>query len=289
MPDQPQEQARAAISDRPSITRIIADDGGALSNELNALRRTLFPPASHKLLRSFSSGEAAKLIGVADGYLRQLSLASKGPQPEIGPGGRRSYTLDQINELRQLLDDGPKAKGYVPHRTGDARRSSHPGQPVGAGRQGRDERPEAGRGTRFGRSRAMSANIATTFAELKREGRGGLIAYLTAGDPDADRSVALLESVAAAGADVLEVGVPFSDPLADGPVIQRAVERALASGTNLRTTLDIVQRVRRRVKTPIVLFTYGNPVLRMGVSDFSKAAVTSGADAVLILDYPVEE
>ena len=97
MPDLPQEQAGAAISDRPSITRIIADDGGALSSELNALRRTLFPPASHKLLRSFSSGEAAKLIGVADGYLRQLSLASKGPQPEIGPGGRRSYTLGQLN------------------------------------------------------------------------------------------------------------------------------------------------------------------------------------------------
>ncbi|BCM85201.1 chromosome partitioning protein ParA [Methylobacterium indicum] len=118
MPDLPQEQAPAAASDRPSITRIIAEDGNALSSELNALRRTLFPPASHKLLRSFSSGEAAKLIGVADGYLRQLSLASKGPQPEIGPGGRRSYTLGQINELRQLLDDGPKSKRYVPHRSG---------------------------------------------------------------------------------------------------------------------------------------------------------------------------
>ncbi|MGY2048962.1 plasmid partitioning protein RepA [Methylobacterium sp. JK268] len=125
MPETPQDAPRAAEAPRASITGQIAADGGALSAELNALRRTLFPPASAKVLRSFTSGEAARLIGVADGYLRQLSLAGKGPEPEVGPGGRRSYTLDQINELRRLLDDGPKgngpkgkgaARGYVPHR-----------------------------------------------------------------------------------------------------------------------------------------------------------------------------
>lgn len=98
------------------ITRMIETDGGALSKELNELRRTLFPPASEKALRSFSSGEAAKLIGVADGYLRQLSIAGKGPQPETGTGGRRSYTLAQINEIRHLLGEGPKGKAYVPWR-----------------------------------------------------------------------------------------------------------------------------------------------------------------------------
>ncbi|ACA19694.1 plasmid partitioning protein RepA [Methylobacterium sp. 4-46] len=118
MAENPKNLPPAESAGPSSITRQIAADGGALSAELNALRRTLFPPASSKVLRSFTSGEAARLIGVADGYLRQLSLAGKGPEPEVGPGGRRSYSLDQINELRRLLDDGPKSKGYVPHRAG---------------------------------------------------------------------------------------------------------------------------------------------------------------------------
>jgi len=103
---------------KEKITSIIAGDGAALSQELHALRQSLFPPASHKMLRSFSSGEAAKLIGIADGYLRQLSIGGKGPQPELGNGGRRSYTLDQINQLRALLEEGGKGKRYVPHRSG---------------------------------------------------------------------------------------------------------------------------------------------------------------------------
>ncbi len=101
---------------KPKMTSVIAADGSALSQELNELRKTLFPPESKKALRSFSSGEAAKLIGIADGYLRQLSLSGKGPQPEINNGGRRSYTLDQINELRALLEEGGKGKRYLPHR-----------------------------------------------------------------------------------------------------------------------------------------------------------------------------
>lgn len=101
---------------KSKMTSVIAADGSALSQELNELRKTLFPPESKKTLRSFSSGEAAKLIGIADGYLRQLSLSGKGPQPEISNGGRRSYTLDQINELRTLLEEGGKGKRYRPHR-----------------------------------------------------------------------------------------------------------------------------------------------------------------------------
>src|SRR5689334_7538237 len=117
MAESPQEHEKSVGTRRPPITSIIAGDGAALSTELNALRQTLFPPVSQKVLRSFSSGEAAKLIGVADGYLRQLSLAGRGPQPEIGPNGRRSYTLSQINELRQSLEDGPKSKRYIPCRS----------------------------------------------------------------------------------------------------------------------------------------------------------------------------
>ena len=103
---------------KSKITAVIAEDGSALSQELNSLRKTLFPPESQKVLRSFSSGEAAKLIGIADGYLRQLSLGGKGPPPDIGVGGRRSYSLEQINLLRKLLEEGGKGKRYLPNRTG---------------------------------------------------------------------------------------------------------------------------------------------------------------------------
>jgi tryptophan synthase alpha chain len=128
-----------------------------------------------------------------------------------------------------------------------------------------------------------------TFARLRDRGRGGLVAYVTAGDPDARRSAAVLDAVARGGADVIEVGVPFSDPLADGPVIQRASERALAAGMTLRGTLELVGDFRRSHQTPIVLFTYANPVLRMDASAFAGAAQDAGVDGVLILDYPVEE
>jgi tryptophan synthase alpha chain len=135
----------------------------------------------------------------------------------------------------------------------------------------------------------MTSRLGRTFARLRDERRGGLVTYLTAGDPDSTRSARLLEALAAAGADVLEVGVPFSDPLADGPVIQRATERALAGGMTLSGTLDLVRGIRGRVETPIVLFTYGNPVLRMGVEAFSGRASEAGVDGVLVLDHPVEE
>jgi tryptophan synthase alpha chain len=133
------------------------------------------------------------------------------------------------------------------------------------------------------------SRIASTFATLKASGRTGLITYTTAGDPDLQHSRNVLLALARAGADVLEVGVPFSDPLADGPVIQRATERALASGTTLASVLDLVATVRRETAVPIVLFTYANPVLRMGIDIFAERAAAAGADGVLMLDLPVEE
>jgi tryptophan synthase alpha chain len=135
----------------------------------------------------------------------------------------------------------------------------------------------------------VSSQIATTFAALREEGRPGLVTYTTAADPDLEQSAAILRALARAGADVVEVGVPFSDPLADGPVIQRATERALAAGGSLTATLGLVARVRRDIEAPIVLFSYANPLLRMGLPAFASRAAAAGVDGVLALDLPIEE
>lgn len=135
----------------------------------------------------------------------------------------------------------------------------------------------------------MTGAIAGAFQRIRRGGKPGLVAYVTAGDPNLERTAEILESVTAAGADVLEIGVPFSDPLADGPVIQRASERALTSGTTLRKTLAMIARTRPRLDAPIVVFTYANPVLRMGPAAFAAEARAAGVDGVLVLDLPVEE
>jgi tryptophan synthase alpha chain len=131
--------------------------------------------------------------------------------------------------------------------------------------------------------------IADTFARLRRERRPGLVTYTTAGDPDLPRSAEILKALDRAGADVLEVGVPFSDPLADGPVIQRATERALAAGGSLRASLSLVELVRRDISAPIVIFSYANPLMRMGVETFARRAAAAGVDGVLALDLPIEE
>jgi tryptophan synthase alpha chain len=133
------------------------------------------------------------------------------------------------------------------------------------------------------------STIAETFGRIRARGQAGLIAYVTAGDPNLTRTAEILVSLADNGADVLEVGVPFSDPLADGPVIQRASERALASGATLRTTLKMIGETRAKIAAPIVLFTYANPILRMGEEAFVAAAGAAGVDGVLMLDLPVEE
>ena len=127
------------------------------------------------------------------------------------------------------------------------------------------------------------------FARLRAEKRTGLVTFTTAGDPDLGRSAEVLRVLDRAGASVLEVGVPFSDPLADGPVIQRASERALAAGGTLATALDVVAEVRASVGAGIVLFTYANPVLRMGLTEFMARAADAGVDGVLVLDLPIEE
>jgi tryptophan synthase alpha chain len=126
-------------------------------------------------------------------------------------------------------------------------------------------------------------------AALAPNGHPKLVAYVTAGDPDLARSRDVLVALGRSGADVIEVGVPFSDPIADGPVIQRASERALAAGGTLAATLDLVRDVRAQVPSPIVLFTYVNPVLRMGLETFVARAADAGVDGVLMLDLPIEE
>jgi tryptophan synthase alpha chain len=133
------------------------------------------------------------------------------------------------------------------------------------------------------------SRIDETFGRLRREGRSGLVTYTTAGDPDLDRSAEILRALARAGADVLEVGVPFSDPLADGPVIQRATERALAAGGSLRASLAMIGALRPDVNTPIVVFSYANPIVRMGMETFARRAAEVGVDGVLALDLPIEE
>jgi tryptophan synthase alpha chain len=133
------------------------------------------------------------------------------------------------------------------------------------------------------------SRIDDAFARLRREGRPGLVTFTTAGDPDLSRSADILRALDRAGADVLEVGVPFSDPLADGPVIQRATERALASGATLRSVLAMVEKVRPEITAPIVLFSYANPLLRLGIDRFARQAAAAGVDGVLALDLPIEE
>jgi len=120
-------------------------------------------------------------------------------------------------------------------------------------------------------------------------GQTRLVTYVTAGDPDLPRSREILLALDRAGADVIEVGVPFSDPIADGPAIQRASERALAAGGTLGTTIDLVREVRDQIAAAIVLFTYVNPVLRMGTEAFVERAAEAGIDGVLLLDLPIEE
>jgi tryptophan synthase alpha chain len=134
------------------------------------------------------------------------------------------------------------------------------------------------------------SRIERRFADLHREGRAGLITYLTAGDPDPDTSARLFSGLAAAGADLIEIGMPFSDPMADGPVIQEAGQRALKQGMTLHRTLALVRELRRADEaTPIVLMGYYNPIYRYGAEAFSRDAVAAGVDGVIVVDLPPEE
>jgi len=134
------------------------------------------------------------------------------------------------------------------------------------------------------------SRIASRFAKLARARRKGLIPYIAAGDPTPELTVPLMHALARAGADVIELGVPFSDPMADGPVIQRASQRAIKNGVGLRRTLSLVSEFRRDDnQTPVVLMGYANPIEAYGVEAFPHAAREAGVDGVLVVDYPPEE
>lgn len=127
------------------------------------------------------------------------------------------------------------------------------------------------------------------FAALKSQGEAALIPFVTAGDPDLDATFQILRAVERGGADLIELGVPFSDPMADGPTIQRASERALSSGTTLPQILEMVRQLRRRSEIPLILFGYYNPFFRYGLKRFAHDLKAAGVDGILCVDLPPEE
>src|SRR5579871_5813997 len=131
--------------------------------------------------------------------------------------------------------------------------------------------------------------IARRFRELAAARETGLVAYITAGDPSLDASLAIVLAADEAGADVIELGVPFSDPVADGPTIQRASERALLAGATMGSVIELVRRIRKQSEVPLVLFSYFNPILQYGLDRFAKEAAVAGADGVLATDLTLEE
>lgn len=133
------------------------------------------------------------------------------------------------------------------------------------------------------------SRLTDVFKTARRQERAAFIPYITAGDPSLERTVELALALERAGADVLELGVPFSDPMADGPTNQRAAERALASGTSLKSVLEAVTEIRTRSRIAVVLFTYANPVVRFGLDRFAERAAAAGVDGVLFTDVPAEE
>jgi tryptophan synthase alpha chain len=134
------------------------------------------------------------------------------------------------------------------------------------------------------------SKIAKVFADLKAQGRKGLVPFITAGDPEPGITVDLMHALVRGGADVIELGVPFSDPMADGPVIQRASERAITNGMTLKHVIEIVKEFRQtNPDTPVVLMGYANPIEHMGTETFVRTAKDAGVDGVLVVDYPPEE
>jgi len=131
--------------------------------------------------------------------------------------------------------------------------------------------------------------IHNKFSHLKKENQTAFIAYLTAGDPDMGKTEALILALEAAGVDILEIGVPFSDPTADGPVIQAAAQRALKNGVTLEAILSMIRRLRKRTQIPVILFGYFNPVFSYGTEKFARDAKEAGVDGLLVVDLPPEE
>jgi tryptophan synthase alpha chain len=134
------------------------------------------------------------------------------------------------------------------------------------------------------------SRIAAKFAQLNKDNKKALIPYITSGHPTPDHTVDIMHAICGAGADIIELGVPFSDPMADGPTIQSSNEKALQFGVGLRDVLGYVAQFRKANQiTPVVLMGYANPIERMGITDFAKAAQQAGVDGVLVVDYPPEE
>jgi tryptophan synthase alpha chain len=134
------------------------------------------------------------------------------------------------------------------------------------------------------------SRIAARFAQLKKEGRAGFVPFITAGDPDMETSLAILEKLPGAGADVIELGMPFTDPMADGPAVQASSLRALKAGANMQRVMELVRKFRKTdAKTPIVLMGYYNPVHAYGSARFLKDAAAAGVDGLIIVDLPPEE
>src|ERR1700760_3508697 len=130
--------------------------------------------------------------------------------------------------------------------------------------------------------------IQSLFSRLKDEKRAALVVYLTAGDPSPSHTAGFVAALERGGADLVELGVPFSDPIADGPVIQRGSERALKAGMSVAKTLDIASEIRRKSDIPILLFTYMNPILRFGLDELGREAAARGVDGCLMTDLSVE-
>jgi tryptophan synthase alpha chain len=135
----------------------------------------------------------------------------------------------------------------------------------------------------------MSNRIDDTFARLQAEGKKAFVAYVTAGDPNPDRSLEIIRALADAGSDIIELGMPFSDPLADGIVNQMAADRALKAGSNTPKVLDLIRRFRETHQTPIVLYAYLNPIITYGWDEFHTDAAAAGVDGILPLDLPPDE
>lgn len=133
------------------------------------------------------------------------------------------------------------------------------------------------------------SNISSTLRSLKEQGKKALVTFITAGDPDLETSEKIVHTLVESGVDLIELGFPFSDPMADGPTIQLASERALASGTTLHGVLEMVARIRRHCNTPIILMGYFNPVFCYGPEAFARDAATAGVDGLLLVDLPPEE
>lgn len=131
--------------------------------------------------------------------------------------------------------------------------------------------------------------IDITFRKLKEKNEKALIGFVTAGDPDIQTSLKIIESLIKSGVDIIELGVPFSDPTADGPVIQRSSERSLKKGTSLITVMKMIKEIRKKSEIPIVIFSYYNPILKYGVKKIYRDALKNGADGILIVDLPKEE